>query len=146
MNENYLTFKYQVKILKKDDERKTGKKETYFVKIEDDFVQNSQAFHSLVVSIEFHVEFRKVGYRCKEYTDFVVLLTVQLLGSNKNKIVFVIKRQKTNGRQRRWTKTKMKNSHKKGNTFRHFWINRSSSQTLACFSYSIHLRKIWKFA
>ena len=49
------------------------------VEVSDDLVQQSQALHSLIVAVQFDVEFVEVGNRGKHDTHFGVGLVIQIL-------------------------------------------------------------------
>lgn len=51
----------------------------YLVKIGDNFIEQSQTFNTLVVAIQFHVEFMIIGNGSEQHTNFIVTLIVKFL-------------------------------------------------------------------
>lgn len=58
----------------------TGETETYLVEISDDLIEETQALHAHVVSIQLDVEVVEVGNGGEEHADLGVRLVVQILG------------------------------------------------------------------
>lgn len=67
--------------------QENGKAALYLVKVSNDLIQQSQALHSHVITIQLNVEIIEVWNGCKQDTYLCVGLIVQVLKENVKKSV-----------------------------------------------------------